>query len=443
MPIQTIIRQAQAQMMRVRGSLQCAEASCPGQALPPTCSAAAARRCAVPQLRGAVPKWLPTEAVCRSRRAHFPGAIKGGGWSSGEACCGFCRGGGQSGAKRSGGGHGLSTSHGLAGPRGDGGFFASIPISTTITPACCTCLKGLSIAGRCATTAAASAGFRERRSGSAHPAEVEMLQASLLRRSRPACRNGAARIGFNVRQSRVTGGGFLRAKFRRGFGGGLEMPGSDRGLRRRRSSGCSRPGRCAPPRRRRWPQHWHCGTRRSGRRLARRMRVAVPRGVSSAGAGRRDKADEAQQQDERRAYVLSRATSIAAMPCVASFRPVASPKASASAISFRRDVPRRSAAAGGAVRMLADECPCRYGHESPFRDKGGQLCGRMFECPVTVDDQQYGRGSRAAEPLHAFQGQGRHVASVDRYGEQGHGIGGQCLRCSRVGQVDGADFGCC
>lgn len=139
---------------------------------------------------------------------------------------------------------------------------------------------------------------------------------------------------------------------------------------------------------------------------------------------------------------LSRATSIAAIPCEASFRPVASPKASASAISFRRtsrgDRPLR-----GAVRMLADECAGRHRDESPFRDKGGQLRCRMFECPVAVDDQQYGRGPRAAKPLHAFQGQGRHVPSVDRYGEQGHGIGGQCLRCSRVGQVDGADFGCC
>lgn len=43
---------------------------------------------------------------------------------------------------------------------------------------------------------------------------------------------------------------------------------------------------------------------------------------------------------------LSRATSIAAMPCEASFRPVASPKASASAISFSSGRPRRSAAAG-------------------------------------------------------------------------------------------------
>ena len=93
--------------------------------------------------------------------------------------------------------------------------------------------------------------------------------------------------------------------------------------------------------------------------------------------------------------------------------------------------------------MLADECPCRYGHESPLRDERGELCDGRAERAVAVDGQDDGRSAFAADLPQAFQGCGCHVPSVNRHGEYGDGPSRQRSGLSGgVGQVDGCDSRC-
>lgn len=90
--------------------------------------------------------------------------------------------------------------------------------------------------------------------------------------------------------------------------------------------------------------------------------------------------------------------------------------------------------------MFADECPCRYGHESPSRDERGEFCDGRAERAVAVDGQNDGWGAFAADLPQAFQGYGRHVPSVNRHGEYGDGFARQRGGVpGGMGQVDGRD----